>query len=191
VPDTEGLVMTKILVVDNHGQFTHLEVRLLNEIGIETGVIDNSTLPENIDADGIVLSGGPDINHSGECRRYLSLDIPILGICLGMQLMAEFLGGEVGKGEFGGYADVEIEIIDKKDPIVGGLYPKVRVWASHEDEVKKIPEGFTITSTSHVCSIESMSDIKKNLYGVQWHPEVSHTEKGIDIFKNFRHICNS
>ncbi len=86
MPDTEGLVMTKILVVDNHGQFTHLEVRLLNEIGIETGVIDNSTLPENIDADGIVLSGGPDINHSGECRRYLSLDIPILGICLGMQL---------------------------------------------------------------------------------------------------------
>ncbi|MGA9399966.1 GMP synthase subunit A [Haladaptatus sp.] len=181
--------MTKILVVDNHGQFTHLEHRALRDMGIDTELIDNDTPPEDIDADGLVLSGGPSMDDIGNCAEYLELDIPVLGICLGMQVMADVLDGEVGEGEYGGYADVTVEIDDEDDPLVGSLAPETRVWASHADEVKQVPTGFERTGTSDVCGIESMSDTDRDLYGVQWHPEVAHTEEGEEVFENFQDLC--
>ncbi|MCO8253747.1 GMP synthase subunit A [Haladaptatus sp. AB618] len=181
--------MTKILVVDNHGQFTHLEHRALRDMGIDTELIDNDTPPEEIDADGLVLSGGPSMDDIGNCAEYLELDIPVLGICLGMQVIAHVLDGEVGEGEYGGYADVTVEIDDEDDPLVGSLAPETRVWASHADEVKRVPTGFERTGTSDVCGIESMSDTDRDLYGVQWHPEVAHTEEGEEVFENFQDLC--
>ena len=181
--------MTKILVVDNHGQFTHLEHRALRDMGIDTELIDNDTPPEDIDADGLVLSGGPSMDDIGNCAEYLELDIPVLGICLGMQVMADVLDGEVGEGDYGGYADVTVEIDDEDDPLVGSLAPETRVWASHADEVKQVPTGFERTGTSDVCGIESMSDTDRDLYGVQWHPEVAHTEEGEEVFENFQDLC--
>ena len=181
--------MTRIVVVDNHGQFTHLERRALRDIGVETEIVDNTTPPEEVDADGLVLSGGPDIDEIGHCADYLDLDVPTLGICLGMQVIARALGGRVGSGEYGGYADVTVEIDDEGDPLVGSLAPETRVWASHADEVKELPEGFTLTAHSDVCGVEAMSDVGRGLYGVQWHPEVAHTERGQEVFENFRSIC--
>ncbi|MCO8244631.1 GMP synthase subunit A [Haladaptatus sp. AB643] len=181
--------MTKIFVVDNHGQFTHLEHRALRDMGIDTELIDNDTPPEEIDADGLVLSGGPSMDDIGNCAEYLELDIPVLGICLGMQVIAHVLDGEVGEGEYGGYADVTVEIDDEDDPLVGSLAPETRVWASHADEVKRVPTGFERTGTSDVCGIESMSDTDRDLYGVQWHPEVAHTEEGEEVFENFQDLC--
>ncbi len=181
--------MTKILVVDNHGQFTHLEHRALRDMGIETELIDNDTPPEDIDADGLVLSGGPSMDDIGNCAEYLELDIPVLGICLGMQVMAHVLDGEVGGGEYGGYADVTVEVTDDDDPLIGSLAPETRVWASHADEVKQVPSGFERTGMSDVCGIESMSDTDRDLYGVQWHPEVAHTDEGEEVFENFRSVC--
>ncbi|GKZ14287.1 GMP synthase subunit A [Haladaptatus sp. T7] len=181
--------MTKILVVDNHGQFTHLEHRALRDMGIETELIDNDTPPEDIDADGLVLSGGPSMDDIGNCAEYLDLDIPVLGICLGMQVMAHVLDGEVGEGEYGGYADVTVDITNEDDPLVGSLAPETRVWASHADEVKQVPSGFERTATSDVCGIEAMSDSDRDLYGVQWHPEVAHTEEGEEVFENFQSVC--
>ncbi|AKH97059.1 GMP synthase subunit A [Halanaeroarchaeum sulfurireducens] len=182
--------MTRILVVDNHGQFTHLEHRTLRDLeGVETGLVDNDTPPEEIDADGLVLSGGPSMDETGNSADYLDLDVPILGICLGMQLMAEELGGEVSGGEYGGYADVDVRILDEDDPIVGSLAPETRVWASHADEVTALPEGFERTAESDVCGIEAMSDTDRDRYGVQWHPEVAHTEEGKAVFENFRRVC--
>jgi len=181
--------MTRIVVVDNHGQFTHLERRALRDMGIDTELIDNDTPPSEIDADGLVLSGGPTLDRIGRCPEYLELDLPVLGICLGMQLMADELGGRVGPGDYGGYADVTVEITDEDDPLVGSLAPETRVWASHADEVKEVPGGFVPTATSDVCGIEAMSDPDRNLYGVQWHPEVAHTEEGEVVFENFRTIC--
>src|SRR6056297_2891247 len=181
--------MTEIVVVDNGGQFTHLEGRALDDIGVETRTVENTTPPEEIDADGLVLSGGPDIDDVGNCAEYLDLDVPVLGICLGMQVVADVLGGEVGAGDYGGYADVTVEILDDDDPLVGSLAPETRVWASHADEVKEVPEGFTRTGTSDVCGVEAMSDTDRDLYGVQWHPEVIHTEQGEEVFENFRDIC--
>ncbi|AEH37500.1 GMP synthase subunit A [Halopiger xanaduensis] len=183
--------MTKIVVVDNHGQFTHLERRALRDLGVETELIDNDTPPEDVDADGVVLSGGPDMDRIGKSPEYLEADMPVLGICLGMQLIAEELGGRVGGGDYGGYADVTVDIVDSDDPLTGSLHPDTRVWASHADEVKELPAGFELTAESDVCDVEAMSDTDRDIYGVQWHPEVAHTEEGEEIFENFIEICES
>ncbi|MEA1930978.1 GMP synthase subunit A [Halohasta litorea] len=181
--------MTRIVVIDNHGQFTHLEHRALRDLGVDTELIDNDVDPAAVEADGIVLSGGPDMDRAGRSAEYLDLDVPVLGICLGMQLIAEELGGSTGSGDYGGYADVTVEILDEEDPLIGSLAPETRVWASHADEVKTVPDGFTHTGTSDVCGIEAMSDTDRDLYGVQWHPEVIHTEEGEEVFENFVDIC--
>ncbi|WP_255170138.1 GMP synthase subunit A [Natrononativus amylolyticus] len=183
--------MTKIVVVDNHGQFTHLEQRALRDLGVETKLIDNDTPPADVDADGVVLSGGPDMDRVGRSPDYLEAGVPVLGICLGMQIMAAELDGRVGGGEYGGYADVTVEIVDEADPLVGSLHPETRVWASHADEVKELPTGFDLTAKSDVCGVEAMSDTARDLYGVQWHPEVAHTERGEEVFENFLEICES
>ncbi len=181
--------MTRIAVIDNRGQFTHLEQRTLRDLDVEAVVLSNDTGPEELDADGLVLSGGPDIDDSGRCSDYLDLGVPVLGICLGMQIIAAELDGEVGPGEYGGYADVTVDIHDAEDPLVGSLYPQTTVWASHADEVKSIPTGFSITASSEVCDIEAMSDAERDIYGVQWHPEVAHTEHGEEVFENFLARC--
>ncbi len=181
--------MTRIAVVDNHGQFTHLEQRALRDLGVEATVVDNETSPDAVEADGYVLSGGPDIDRQGKAADYLKTGKPVLGICLGMQIIAQACGGTVDAGEYGGYADVTVEIVDAADPLVGSLAPETRVWASHADEVKQVPSGFSVTAQSDVCDIEAMSDPERDLYGVQWHPEVAHTERGEEVFENFLSIC--
>jgi GMP synthase (glutamine-hydrolysing) len=157
--------------------------------GVETELIDNTTPPEDIDADGLVVSGGPSMAETGNSAAYLELDVPVLGICLGHQLIAAELGGEVSEGDYGGYAEVTVDIIDEDDPLVGSLAPSIRTWASHADEVVEVPPGFTRTAESDICGVEAMADTDRDLYGVQWHPEVSHTERGEEVFANFRDIC--
>jgi len=182
--------MTRILVVDNHGQFTHLEHRLLRDMdGVDAELVANTTPPKDLDADGLVLSGGPDMADIGRCPDYLDLDIPVFGICLGMQIIAAELGGRVESGDYGGYADVNVRILDEDDPLLGSLAPDTRVWASHADEVVELPEGFTRTAESDICGVEAMSDTDRDLYGVQFHPEVAHTEEGEAVFENFLRIC--
>jgi GMP synthase (glutamine-hydrolysing) len=181
--------MTRIVVVDNHGQFTHLEHRALRDAGVDTDIVDNTTPPEDLAVDGLVLSGGPDMDRIGRCAEYLELDVPVLGVCLGMQIMAVELDGAVDAGDYGGYADVTVHVVDEDDPVVGSLAPETRVWASHADEVTELPTGFTHTATSDVCDIEAMSDADRDLYGVQWHPEVAHTEEGEELFGNFIDCC--
>ncbi|MFP9190818.1 GMP synthase subunit A [Natronosalvus vescus] len=183
--------MTTITVVDNHGQFTHLEQRALRDLGVDCELIDNDTPPEEVEADGIVLSGGPDMDRIGRSPQYLEDGRPVLGICLGMQIMALELGGSVGSGDYGGYADVTVDVLEPDDPLIGSLAPETRVWASHADEVKELPEGFTRTASSDVCGVEAMSDTERNLYGVQWHPEVAHTAQGDEVFENFLEICKT
>jgi len=179
----------RIVVIDNHGQFTHLEGRALRDVGVDTEILDNDTDPADIDADGLVLSGGPSMDRVGRCADYLDLDVPVFGICLGLQFIADELGGRVESGDYGGYADVDVQILDEDDPIVGSLAPETRTWASHADEVVEAPEGFAVTADSDVCGVEAMSDTDRDLYGVQWHPEVSHTERGEEVFENFVDIC--
>lgn len=181
-------IVMRIYVVNNYGQFNHLIVRSIRDL-VEGKLVSNQTRPEEIDADGLILGGGPALERAGRCADYLKdLDIPILGICLGMQLMGTTFGGQVAPGVIGGYAEVAVEVV-KEDGILKGLPKSFKTWASHADQVVKLPADFEILARSNVCEIEAMKHINRPLYGVQWHPEVVHTEHGGELLGNFIDLC--
>lgn len=153
-------------------------------------MIENTTPVEELkDVDGLVLGGGPSLERTGNCAAYVKeLDIPIIGICLGHQLLAKIFGGDVGKGSIGGYSEIDIRILED-DELFNGIPRSIKVWASHMDEVKKLPEGFKVLAESDICKIEAMRDKKRPLYGVQWHPEVYHSQYGVELYRNFVEIC--
>jgi GMP synthase (glutamine-hydrolysing) len=178
----------RILVINNYGQFNHLIRRSIRE-KVETDLISNETPPEKIESDGLILGGGPTLDRAGRCADYLKeLDVPILGICLGMQVMGTTFGGKVATGTIGGYAEVEVEVITENE-ILKGLPPRFRTWASHADQVVELPQEFEALARSKVCEIEAMKHLKKPFYGVQWHPEVVHTEHGQELLDNFIALC--
>lgn len=178
----------RIYVVYNLGQYNHLIHRTLRDLGVESKLISNETPLEEIDADGLVIGGGPSIEKSGRSLEYVKLEIPILGVCLGHHIIAVAFGGEVGKGKVGGYAEVEVEILEQNE-IFKGFPSKIKVWASHMDEVKRMPESFKLLAKSDICNIEAMRHKKKPIFGVQWHPEVYHSQFGVELYKNFIKIC--
>ncbi|HLB70131.1 MAG TPA: GMP synthase subunit A [Candidatus Methanoperedens sp.] len=186
--------MVKIIVINNYGQFCHLIHRAVRDLNQEVEIMKNTSSIEEIlakEPDGLILSGGPTLERAGNCSLYVKeLDLPILGICLGHQVMAKACGGKVRTGVAGGYASVEIEIIEQ-DEILKGIGPKISVWASHADEVSVLPPDFIKLARSHVSEIEAMKHRIKPLYGVQWHPEVSHTKRGNDLLRNFFEVCQS
>jgi GMP synthase (glutamine-hydrolysing) len=181
-------VLMRIFVVNNYGQFNHLIVRSIRDL-VECKLISNQTPPEEIEADGLILGGGPSLERAGKCADYLKeLDIPVLGICLGLQLMGTVFGGQVAPGAIGGYAEVQVEVVKEND-ILKGLPKSFKTWASHADQVVKLPKDFEVLARSNVCEIEAMKHINRPLYGVQWHPEVVHTEHGLKLLSNFIELC--
>ncbi len=180
----------KIYVVYNFGQYNHLIHRTLRELEVETKLVDNTTPVEELkDVDGLVIGGGPSLERTGKCDQYIKeLDIPIIGICLGHQLIAKIFGGEVGKGSVGGYSEVRVRILED-DELFTGIPRNIKVWASHMDEVKKLPSSFKVLAESDICKIEAMRHKNRPLYGVQWHPEVYHSEYGVELYRNFVEIC--
>jgi GMP synthase (glutamine-hydrolysing) len=177
-----------VLVVNNYGQFNHLIHRSVRDLA-SARMISNQTPAEEIEADGLILGGGPSLARAGNCSEYLTkLEMPILGICLGLQVMAETFGGKVEKGAVGGYAEVDVEVLEEDD-ILKGLPPRIKTWASHADQVVSLPPDFRVLARSEVCEIEAMRHETRPLYGVQWHPEVVHTEGGILLLENFLELC--
>ncbi|WP_174590794.1 GMP synthase subunit A [Methanocella conradii] len=182
----------RILVINNYGQTCHLIHRALRDLGMDVRLVSNTLQVEDVlrmEPDGLVFSGGPTMERVGNGMNLVKMDLPILGICLGHQLMALAYGGETRTGKYGGFARVDIEVIDEDD-ILRGMAPTTKVWASHQDEVSKLPPDFKLLARSSICEVEAMRHKVKPLYGVQWHPEVSHTEKGIDLLKNFLEVCS-
>ncbi|MFB3766458.1 MAG: GMP synthase subunit A [Methanotrichaceae archaeon] len=178
----------RVLVVNNYGQFNHLIRRSIRD-KVETDLVSNQTPPEKIQADGLILGGGPTLHRAGRCEDYLKdLDIPILGICLGMQVMGTTFGGKVAQGSIGGYAEVDVEVVKEND-ILKGIPSRFKTWASHADQVVEMPAEFEVLARSNVCEIEAMKHMTRPLYGVQWHPEVVHTEHGQDLLDNFIALC--
>jgi len=182
--------MRPICVVNNHGQFNHLIHRALRDLDIDVELIPNTTPKEDVASDfrGIILGGGPTLERAGACAEYLDLGIPVLGICLGLHIIAKKFGGDVHPGKSGGYGSVEVSISDH-DEILAGYPAKIPVWASHADEVCRIPEGFSQLASSRICEVEAIACPQKKIYGLQWHPEVSHTEDGKRVYRNFDLIC--
>ncbi|NOZ76510.1 MAG: GMP synthase subunit A [Euryarchaeota archaeon] len=186
--------MVDIIVVANRGQYNHRIYRTLKYLGVEAKLVQNSVTVEEIEKEdprGIVIGGGQYLEasgNSGEVIRRFHRELPILGICLGHQLMASLFGGRVRTAEIGEYAESEI-IVDDEDTILKGVGPRFKAWVSHKDEVSVLPEDFVVLAHSDTCPIEAMGHRSLPLFGVQFHPEVEHTPKGPEIFKNFLRVC--
>ncbi len=182
----------KILVINNHGQYNHRIFRSLQYLKIPSEIVPNTTSIENIKKKeplGLILGGGPSIDRSGNSMSYIEeLDCPILGICLGHQIIAKAFGGEIGAAGIESYAKIKINILDEND-ILKGFGENANVWASHKDEVITPPENFKVLAYSSICGVEAMKHNSKPIYGIQFHPEVHHTENGGKIFENFYEVC--
>jgi GMP synthase (glutamine-hydrolysing) len=184
----------KIYVVDNGGQWTHREWRVLRELDAETKIIPNTTPFDKLDVQGLVLSGGAPRAYResmklGRTREYLEkASFPILAICVAHQFLAMHFGGSVAQAELPEYGKVEL-FVDEKNELFQDLPTKFYVWESHNDEVKKVTSEFVVLAHSENCKIQAIKYKRKPFYGLQFHPEVEHTEHGYEIFKNFLALC--
>lgn len=189
----------KVYVIDNGGQWTHREWRVLKYLGVQTKILENDAAWPQIEEeqlDGVLLSGGaPRVGVAGSlgrCDEVLdNAPYPVLGICAGHQFMARHFGGEAspGEGEFGA---TELEVLDHEAPDILAEVPKTsQVWESHHDEVSRVPEGFEVLARSDRCSVQVMRDRKRRMYGMQFHPEVEHSAYGVQMFQNFLEICRA
>jgi len=181
-------------VIDNGGQWTHREWRMLRYIGVETQILPNSTPAEELrELDGLVLSGGAArvglTGELGNCGEYLALNFPILGICAGHQFMARFYGGDAGEAPRPEFGPASISLVDGGGPLFEGTPSEQIVWESHNDEVTVLPPGFKIVAHSKYCGVQGMENEALERFGLQFHPEVNDTEYGERIFENFVEIC--
>jgi GMP synthase (glutamine-hydrolysing) len=184
-----------VLVLDFGSQYTQLIARRLRELSVYSEVVPFNTPIETLRAKrpaGLILSGGPrSVSEPGAptCTpEVFDFGRPVLGICYGMQLMTDVLGGTVrrsGQREFG-HALVRVSTNGTPGPrLFAHVPPELRVWASHGDDVAAVPPGFTIAATSATAPIAAMEAPDRGLYALLFHPEVAHTDHGVDILKTF------
>jgi GMP synthase (glutamine-hydrolysing) len=180
----------KVYVVDNGGQWTHREWRVLKYLNVDTKIIANTMPIDEIDADGLVLSGGAprigtDSMKLGNIGDYLNSGrFAVLGICVGHQFMSMHFGGKAGASALPEYGKVLVTV-EKESRLFNGMPKTFTAWESHNDEVTKLPSGFYSFARSDNCVVQAMEHEKLPYFGVQFHPEVEHTEYGEQIFKNF------
>ncbi len=189
----------RILILDYGSQYTQLIARRVREAGVYSEIHPHDVAEEAIagfQASGIILSGGPESvgaeDSPAVSDAVIGLGIPVLGICYGMQALAEKLGGNVQASdhrEFG-YAEVSVTASDGLLGGLGGGNDSLKVWMSHGDRVETLPEGFQPIASSRNAPLAGMADPQRRIYGVQFHPEVTHTEQGQAIIERFVHdIC--
>lgn len=201
---SQNIHQHRLLILDFGSQYAQLIARRVREIGVYCELMHPSVDAKTIrdfSPNGIILSGGPETVTSNETYRAPSvvfeLGCPVLGICYGMQTMATQLGGKVEPSqqrEFG-FAQCEIDqenlfFQDVEDHINESGKPLIDVWMSHGDKVTKLPEGFKVIGVSKNCPIAAMANLEKQFYGLQFHPEVTHTKQGLRLLSHFvKNIC--
>ncbi|MBO4573144.1 MAG: glutamine-hydrolyzing GMP synthase [Clostridia bacterium] len=186
-----------VIVMDFGGQYNQLIVRRVRNLNVY-GVM----LPADADIEkirsyepiGIIFTGGPSSVFAPDAptvnEAVYSLGVPVLGICYGMQLIAKQFGGVVEHAETREYGRREVQL--EPSALFDGIEGKSFCWMSHTDRVSVLPEGFSVTAKTETCPIAAFSDDKRKIYGVQFHPEVVHTEKGTEVLKNFLYnICHA
>jgi len=190
----------KLLILDFGSQYTQLIARRVRECGVYSE-IHPWDMPEDelraFGASGIILSGGPESVNLDDPPRaaevVFELGVPVLGICYGMQTMAAQLGGKVEASAHREFGYAEIEPVDSR--LLHGLsdeasHAMLKVWMSHGDRVEALPAGFAVTASSRNSPLAAMEDASRNFFGVQFHPEVTHTLQGQEILRRFvRDIC--
>ncbi|OBX85469.1 glutamine-hydrolyzing GMP synthase [Moraxella nonliquefaciens] len=196
---TQSITSDRILILDFGSQYSQLIARRVRESGVYSEMHPFDMKDGDIKAfnpKGIILSGGPNsVYEEGSPRApqiVFELGVPVLGICYGFQTMAAQLGGSVMAGTVKEFGHAQIDVI-VDDKLLNGLKDnnaKIQVWMSHGDKVASLPDGFITTSSTPSCAFASASDESRQLYGVQFHPEVTHTAKGMEVIANFVHgIC--
>src|SRR3989344_3572670 len=186
-----------IIILNFGSQYTHLIARRIRELGCYAEILPfdiSSSKIKELKPNGLILSGSPfsvyDKNAPFPRSEIFSLNIPILGICYGQQIIAKMLGGEVRKGKLREFGREILTVLDRKS-LFKGLNKKEVVWFSHGDLVTKPPTGFKIIGRSRTSKIASFVSNDNKTFGIQFHPEVIHTNKGLKILENFVYgICN-
>ena len=186
--------LNKILIIDFGSQFTQLIARRIRESGVYSEIISHKKVKnKNIDNSikGIILSGGPlnvyQINKYSFDKRIIENQIPVLGICFGHQILSKLNGGRVKQSK---YREFGLANIRKKREsiLIKNFFNKKninKVWMSHADQVSKLPKNFNVIASSQNSKFAIIENKKKNFYGVQFHPEVTHTENGKKLINNF------
>ncbi len=187
----------KIIIIDFGSQYTKLIARKVRECRVYSEVIpctaDLAYLKNDKSLRGIILSGGPQSvymkNANQLANSILDLRLPILGICYGLQLLSHHFKGTVKGGKTREFGRTNIRRT-AKTVILDGVSPKLTVWMSHHDHIKTLPEEFKVTSRSENGLISSFESAKRRIFGVQFHPEVNHTQEGTKILRNFLYsVC--
>jgi len=188
-------VSQPVLVVDFGAQYAQLIARRVREAGVYSEIVAHSITAAEVVAKnpvGIVLSGGPSsVYEPGSPAldpAILELGIPVFGICYGFQVMAQALGGTVAQTGGREYGATPMHIASGH-PLVAGQPDDQTVWMSHGDQVSKAPEGFTVVASTEATPVAAFANDERQLYGVQWHPEVKHSEFGQRVLENFLHDC--
>ncbi|HEY7672529.1 MAG TPA: glutamine-hydrolyzing GMP synthase, partial [Gammaproteobacteria bacterium] len=195
----QGAGHARILVVDFGGQYTQLIARRVREAGVYSEILPYDAPASTFKAfkpAGVILSGGPDSTYGAGAPAVsdtiLAAGVPILGICYGMQALAAKLGGAVASAAHREYGFAEVEL-KGGDALLAGLVDAgkcLKVWMSHGDRVERMPPGFTAIAASKNAPLAAMADERRRIYGLQFHPEVTHTQYGFDILRRFvREIC--
>lgn len=180
-----------VLVMDFGGQYSQLIARRIRECGVYCEIIPYNTQVEKIleyQPKGIVFSGGPSsvyTDNAPKCdKKVFELDIPILGICYGMQLTAYSLGGKVAHAQSREYGNTHL-YIDEGSDVFSEISTETQVWMSHGDYINTPPENFAVTAHTNNTPVAAMANAEKRIYGVQFHPEVVHTPEGLKMIRNF------
>ena len=187
-----------VLVVDFGGQYNQLIARRVREANVYCELISYQKIEEKIaelDPIGMVFTGGPANFNDADAphidAKVLNMGIPVLGICYGCQLTAGTLGGAVGEGPRE-YGRRKLFVNAKDSMLFKGVKAESDCWMSHTVYIEKLPEGFAVTATTETCPVAAMEDKKRKLYGVQFHPEVMHTDEGFKMLKNFLYgVCGA
>ena len=181
-----------VLVLDFGGQYNQLIARRVRELSVYSEMVPFDIPFEEVVSKkpgGIILTGGPESVHaenSPACDpRIFTMGVPVLGICYGMQLMAQHFGGSVTGGRVREYGRSQLKIIDNGDLLMQGLDSQMQVWMSHGDSLEVMPPGFKAIARTDNCPFAAISNPSARLYGVQFHPEVKHTLLGMEILKKF------
>ncbi|MFA6255156.1 MAG: glutamine-hydrolyzing GMP synthase [Patescibacteria group bacterium] len=180
---------SQIAIIDFGSQYTHLITRRIRQLGVLAKIFPPLVSTQELKGvRGIILSGGPNSVYDQTAVRYnpqlFKLEVPILGLCYGHQLVAQHLGGKVQKGRVKEYGFANLEkIVDGR--ILAGVPKQSRIWMSHGDSVVQLPPGFINCAKTSDCNVAAMACASKNIYGLQFHPEVAHTKAGQLVLSNF------
>jgi GMP synthase (glutamine-hydrolysing) len=188
-----------ILILDFGSQYTQLIARRTREMSVYSeiqpfniNIREFAEKRKDLNLKGVILSGGPSsvfekdspLISESDIRFFTDKKIPVLGVCYGLHLLVHLLGGKIEKSKIHEYGHTNIKLI-KKNILFKKTDKNFKVWMSHGDSIKKLPKGFEITSLSTNGIVSSFEDRKNNIFGLQFHPEVNHTEFGKEILSNF------